>query len=62
MVTGAVSGGVLGAIAPDIAQHVEIVGELWIRMLRMLVVPLIVAAIIQGVGSLGDIRQLVLNC
>ena len=35
-----------------------VVGELWIRMLRMLVVPLIVASIIQGVGSLGDIRHL----
>ncbi len=58
MVTGALSGGMLGAIAPEIAKHVEILGELWIRMLRMLVVPLIVASIIQGVGSLGDIRQL----
>lgn len=58
MVTGAVSGGIFGALAPEAAHHVEILGELWIRMLRMLVVPLIVASIIQGVGSLGDIRRL----
>ena len=58
MVIGAISGGMFGAMAPEAAQHVEIVGELWIRMLRMLVVPLIVASIIQGVGSLGDIRHL----
>ncbi|MDR4460346.1 MAG: dicarboxylate/amino acid:cation symporter [Nitrospirales bacterium] len=58
MVTGAVAGGVLGALAPEAARHVEVLGELWIRMLRMLVVPLIVASIIQGVGSLGDIRYL----
>ncbi len=58
MVTGAIAGGTLGALSPETAQHAEILGELWIRMLRMLVVPLIVASIIQGVGSLGDIRQL----
>ncbi|MDH5429441.1 MAG: dicarboxylate/amino acid:cation symporter, partial [Nitrospirota bacterium] len=58
MVTGALSGGIFGALAPEAAHHVEILGELWIRMLRMLVVPLIVASIIQGVGSLGDIRRL----
>ncbi len=58
MVTGAVAGGVLGAVAPEAARSAEVLGELWIRMLRMLVVPLIVASIIQGVGSLGDIRQL----
>ena len=55
---GAVSGGIFGALSPEEAKHVEILGELWIRMLRMLVVPLIVASIIQGVGSLGDIRRL----
>ena len=58
MVAGALAGGVFGAFAPDMTRHVEVLGELWIRMLRMLVVPLIVASVIQGVGSLGDIRQL----
>ncbi|MCA9468985.1 MAG: dicarboxylate/amino acid:cation symporter [Nitrospira sp.] len=58
MVTGALAGGLLGALAPEVAYHVEMVGELWIRLLQMLVVPLIVASIIQGVGSLGDIRHL----
>lgn len=58
MVAGALTGGIFGAITPESARQVGVLGELWIRMLRMLVVPLIIASIIQGVGSLGDIRQL----
>ncbi|MDT7043883.1 dicarboxylate/amino acid:cation symporter [Candidatus Nitronereus thalassa] len=58
MVIGALAGGVLGAMAPEAAQHVVVLGDLWIRMLQMLVVPLIISSIIQGVGSLGDIRHL----
>lgn len=56
--TGAFAGGVLGWLAPEWGVAVGIAGDLWLRMLRMLVIPLIVASMIHGVANLGDVRKL----
>ena len=42
----------------DFATGVEPVGTIWMNLLRMCVVPLVVSAIVSGVGSLGDLRRL----
>lgn len=42
----------------DVATGVEPVGTIWMNLLRMCVVPLVVSAIVSGVGSLGDLRRL----
>jgi Na+/H+-dicarboxylate symporter len=36
----------------------EVPGTVWLNALRMCVVPLVVAALISGVGSIGDVRTL----
>jgi Na+/H+-dicarboxylate symporter len=36
----------------------DLPGQLWLNLLRMCVVPLVVAALVTGVGSIGDIRHL----
>ncbi len=41
--------------APTRAAH--IIGELFIRLLRMLIVPLIVATVLVGIASIGDFRR-----
>lgn len=41
-----------------IHQFFEIVGQLFIRLISMIVVPLVVSSLIVGVASLGDSRQL----
>lgn len=58
IVLGAVVGGLLGWFAPTVAEHTALLGELFLLMLRMLVVPLVVASMITGVASLGDVRHL----
>src|SRR5713101_5609822 len=42
----------------DFATGVEPIGTIWMNLLRMCVVPLVVTAIVSGVGSLGDVRRL----
>ena len=41
-----------------IHQFFGIVGEIFIRLITMIVIPLVVSSLIVGVSSLGDSRQL----
>ncbi len=43
---------------PRAVLALEVPGQLWLNLLRMCVVPLVVAALVAGVGSIGDIRHL----
>ncbi len=49
---------VLGVLSPAIAVKFEIGGEIFLRALKMLVVPLVMASVMSGILGLGDIRQL----
>ncbi len=40
------------------ATGIEPVGTVWINAVRMCVIPLVVAALITGVGAIGDVRRL----
>ena len=55
---GAVGGALLGWLLPGVGQAVAIMGDLFLTLLRMLVVPLVVASMITGVAGLGDVRRL----
>jgi Na+/H+-dicarboxylate symporter len=41
-----------------LAVGVEPVGTIWINLIRMTVIPLVVAALVSGVASIGDARRL----
>jgi Na+/H+-dicarboxylate symporter len=45
-------------VRPVATEIVYVIGELFIRLLRMLVIPLIIATVLVGIASLGDIRKL----
>ncbi|MFG0267602.1 MAG: dicarboxylate/amino acid:cation symporter [Rhodopirellula sp. JB055] len=45
-------------IAPNFATHFEIGGELFLRALKMIVVPLVFTSVMCGVLGMGDVRQL----
>ncbi|HSK17907.1 MAG TPA: dicarboxylate/amino acid:cation symporter [Longimicrobiales bacterium] len=63
---GLVAGVVVGAIAnwagitwlQDLLQMIEPIGTVFIRLIMMIVIPLVVASLILGTASLGDIRKL----
>jgi solute carrier family 1 (high affinity glutamate transporter) protein 1 len=58
MIAGAVFGVILGYFLGNIALQIKFLGVIFLNALKMVVVPLIVASIIVGVTSLGDLRKL----
>jgi proton glutamate symport protein len=54
IVLGAVAGLALG----EKAVHLKIAGDMFIQLLKMIIIPLILASMVAGIVSLGDIRRL----
>ncbi|MFQ5704835.1 MAG: dicarboxylate/amino acid:cation symporter [Gemmatimonadales bacterium] len=46
------------ALLVDVAKTIEPLGTAWIRAITMIVIPLVVASLLLGVASLGDLRTL----
>ncbi|TWT65954.1 dicarboxylate/amino acid:cation symporter [Allorhodopirellula solitaria] len=58
-----IAGAIVAAIAlallwPNVAMHFEIGGELFLRSLKMIVVPLVFTSVMCGILGLGDVRRL----
>ncbi|WP_088332145.1 dicarboxylate/amino acid:cation symporter [Sphingomonas mucosissima] len=58
VVAGLVLGALLGAVWPDAAPAVKIIGDLFVRLIKMLVVPVVLITIAAGIAGLGDPRRL----
>jgi len=54
---GVVAAGFTGWLWGEGAQQIGFLGTLFLNALRMLIIPLIVAAVISGVAALGDVRK-----
>ena len=58
ILSGIVIGTILGGALPEAGRSVAFLGELFLKALFVLVVPLVMSSIIVGVTSLGDVRRL----
>jgi len=55
---GLALGVLLGALWPEGAAAIRLIGELFVRLIRMLVVPVVLVTIAAGIAALGDPRRL----
>lgn len=55
---GIVIGLVIGKFSPATAQMIQPVGDIFLRMLKMLIVPLVFFCITSGICKMGDVKQL----
>lgn len=51
-------GALIGGFAPDFAEHTHILGDIFLTLLKMIVVPLVIFSMVVGITNLGDIRNL----
>ena len=55
---GITFGIIIGGAMPEIGRSIQFLGELFLKALFVMVVPLVISSMIVGISSLGDIRQL----
>ncbi|MBE7559063.1 dicarboxylate/amino acid:cation symporter [bacterium] len=58
IVSGVALGLLCGVALPQLAVHFKLLGDLFLRMLKMIVVPLVLTSIMVGISSLGDVRRI----
>jgi len=58
IILGIMLGMLLGGLAPAAGSAVKFIGEIFIKALLMLVVPLIMASMTVGISRLGDVRRI----
>lgn len=58
VVGGLVLGVALGLLWPEAAGAIRLVGDLFVRLIKMLVVPVVLVTIAAGIAALGDPRRL----
>ncbi|MHC4059986.1 MAG: dicarboxylate/amino acid:cation symporter [Planctomycetota bacterium] len=53
-----VAGVAVGLLLGDKAEHIKIVGDMFIGLLKMIIIPLILASMVAGIVSIGNFRSL----
>ena len=48
----------LAVLAPEVAMLTEFGGELFLNLLKMMVVPLVITSVMSGIFGMGDVRKL----
>ena len=58
IVIAIIAGALIGGFAPGFAIHTTILGEVFLNLLKMIVVPLVILSMVVGITNLGDIRNI----
>ncbi|MFC2315608.1 MAG: dicarboxylate/amino acid:cation symporter [Selenomonas massiliensis] len=56
---GIIIGLAIGFLSPTFTETISPLGKVFLRMLKMLIVPLVFFSIISGICKMGDVRQLI---
>src|SRR6201996_794433 len=57
IVVGIVAGIALGFIAPKLAVDMKILGDIFLRLIKMIVAPLVFLNVVLGIAAAGDLKN-----
>ena len=57
IIIGIVIGIIIGLVSPAAAKFISPLGDIFLRMLKMLIVPLVFFSITSGICKMGDVRR-----
>ena len=55
---GIAIGAVIGAAVPGVVPYISFLGDIFLRLLKMLIAPLVLLTLINGVCKMGDVGML----
>jgi len=55
---GIIAAIIFAAVGPNYAKHFSLGGDIFLMLLKMLVVPLVISSVMSGILGMGDIRKL----
>ncbi len=58
ILVGIIAGAAVGIYAPGVVPHIKFLGDVFLRLLKMLIAPLVLFTLISGVCKMGDIKHL----
>ena len=57
VLAGIILGALLGYCFPDVGERMKPLGDVFIRLIRMMIEPIVFATVVVGVGSMGNVRE-----
>ncbi len=55
VVTGIILGIMVGALFPEFGASLKILADIFIRLIKMLIAPIIFLTVVIGIGSMGNL-------
>ena len=52
MIIGVVAGIIVGLVAPDLGKSLGVLGELFVKLIKMMIIPVIFCTVVLGIGKI----------
>jgi aerobic C4-dicarboxylate transport protein len=57
MLCAVAAGALLGYLRPELAQHMKPLGDVFIKLIRMMIEPIIFTTVVVGIAKMGDMKE-----